>query len=142
MGAVHQARLGCPDRGTGQGGIVGVARPTAVGGSIVRGRVRPAIGTPGTGVVFSFLVSHRRDHQTIVRPSTDQDFKLPNVRRTDGAYDALAHHEELLAAYGDVGFAATPILWCDVRIRRYWQWSAWGDRARALTDDRVSPTGT
>jgi hypothetical protein len=138
-GCSPQAWLGCPDRGTGQEGIVGVARPPAVDGNIARASARSAIGTPVTGVVFSFLVSHRGVHQTIVRPSTDQDFTLPNLRRIDGAYDALAPHEEMLAVYDDVGFAATPMLWRDVGIRRYCQWSLWVDRARAFTDDRDSP---
>jgi hypothetical protein len=82
------------DRGAGHEGIVGVAHPTATDGNIARGGARSAIGTPATGVVFSFLVSHQGDHQIIVRPSTDQDFTLPNVRRTDGTYDTFAPHEK------------------------------------------------
>jgi hypothetical protein len=115
--------------------MVGVAHPTAIDGNIARGGARSAIGMPVTGVVFSFLVSHQGDHQLIVRPSTEEDFKLPNVSRTDGTYDAVAPHEEVLAEYDDVGFAATPTLWRDMGICRYWQWSVWGDRARAFTDD-------
>jgi len=114
--------------------MVGVAHLTAIDGNIARGGAQSAIGTPVTWVVFSFLMSHQGDHQIIVRPSTDQDFELPNVRRTDGTYDTFAPHEEVLAAYDDVGFAATPILWRDVGSCRYWQWSVWGDWTRAFTD--------
>jgi hypothetical protein len=135
VGAVHRAWPGCPDCGTGQEGIAGAARPTVVDGSIVRGGARFAIGTPVTGVMFSLLVSHRGGHQTIVRPSRDQDFTLPNVGRTDETYDTVAPHEEVLAADDDVGFAATLILWRDVRSCRYWRWSVWGDLARAFTGD-------
>ena len=114
--------------------MVGVAHLTAIDGNIARGGAQSAIGTPVTGVVFSFLMSHEGDHQIIVRPSTDQDFELPNVRRTDGTYDTFSPHEEVLAAYDDVGFAATPILWRDVGSRRYWQWSVRGDCTRTFTD--------
>jgi hypothetical protein len=133
MGGCSPGVAGCLDRGTGQEGMVGVAHPTAIDGNIARGGARSAIGTPATWVVFSFLVSHQGDHQ-IIRPSTDQDFKLPNVRRTDGTYYTFAPHEEVLAAYEDVGFAATPMLWRDVGSRRYWQWSVWGDCTRTFTD--------
>ena len=123
-GLVYQGSPGCLDRGIGREGIVGVAHPTAIDGNTARGGARSAIETPATGVVVSFLVSHQGDHPVIVRPGTDQDFKLPNVRRTDGTCDTFAPHEEVLAAYDDVGFAATPMLWRDVGSPRYWQWSA------------------
>jgi hypothetical protein len=84
-----------------------------------RAQVQADTGGSVTGVVFSFLVSHQRDHQLIVRLSTEEDFKLPNVPRADGTYDIFLSHEEVLAAYDDFGFAATPILWRDVRIR-FW----------------------
>jgi hypothetical protein len=115
--------------------MVGVAHPTAIDGNIARRGARSAIGTLVTGVVFSFLVSHQGDHQIIVRPSTGQDFKLPQVRRTGGTYGTFAPHEEVLAAYDDVGFTVTPIPWRNVGRRRYWQWSVWDDCARAFTDD-------
>jgi hypothetical protein len=82
-----------------------------------RARVEAETGTPLEGVVFSCLVTHQGALQLIVRPSTEQDFKLPNVPRIDGTYDTFAPHEEVLAAYDDVGFAATTILWRDVGIR-------------------------
>jgi hypothetical protein len=82
-----------------------------------RARVEADTGTPVTGVVFSFLVSHHGDMQLIVRPSTEEDFKLPNVPRTDGTYDTFAPSEEVLAAYDDFGFASTTILWRDVGVR-------------------------
>jgi hypothetical protein len=82
-----------------------------------RAQVEADTGKPLDGVVFSFLVTHQGDLQLIVRPSTEEDFKLPNIPRTDGTYDTFAPHEEVLAAYDDVGFAATLIAWRDVRLR-------------------------
>lgn len=82
-----------------------------------RARVEADTGTPVTGVVFSFLLTHQWNLQLIVRPSADQDFKLPNVPRTDGTYDTFAPHEEVLAEYDTLGFASTDILWRDVGIR-------------------------
>jgi hypothetical protein len=82
-----------------------------------RARVEANTATPVTGVVFSWLVTHQGALQLLVRPSTEEDFKLPNVPRTDGSYDTFAPREEVLAAYDDVGFAATSILWRDVRMR-------------------------
>ena len=73
-----------------------------------RAHVEADTGRPVTGVVFSFLVSHQGNLQLIVRPSTEQDFKLPNVPRIDGTYDTFAPHEEELAAYDDLSFAARP----------------------------------
>jgi hypothetical protein len=84
-----------------------------------RAQVEADTGRPVTGVVFSFLVSHQGDHQLIVRLSTEEDFKLPNVPRADGTYDTFLSHEEVLAAYDDFGFAATPILWRDANLR-FW----------------------
>jgi hypothetical protein len=72
-----------------------------------RVRVEADTGSPVDGVVFSFLMGHQGDLQIIVRPSTEQDFKLPNVPRTDGTYDTFAPYEEVLAAYDDFGFAST-----------------------------------
>jgi hypothetical protein len=82
-----------------------------------RAQVEADTGTPVTGVVFSWLVTHQGALQLIVRPSTDQDFKLPHVPRADGTYDTFAPHEAVLAAYDTLGFAATDILWRDVGIR-------------------------
>jgi hypothetical protein len=81
-----------------------------------RARVEADTGTPLEEVVFSFLVSHQGNLQLIVRPGTGEDFKLPNVPRIDGTYDTFAPHEEVLAAYDDLGFASTTILWRDVRM--------------------------
>jgi hypothetical protein len=82
-----------------------------------RAQVKADTGTPVTGVVFSWLVTHQGALQLIVRPSTEEDFKLPHVPRTDGTYDTFAPHEEVLAAYDDFGFAATTILWREVGLR-------------------------
>jgi hypothetical protein len=82
-----------------------------------RAQVETNTGKPLDGVVFSFLVTPQGALQLIVRPSTEEDFKLPNTPRTDGTFDTFAPHEEVLAAYDDVGFAATIILWRDVRMR-------------------------
>jgi hypothetical protein len=46
-----------------------------------RARVEADTGAPVTGVVFSFAVTHQWNLQLIVRPSTDQDFKLRGVPR-------------------------------------------------------------
>lgn len=82
-------------------------------------RVKADAGRPLTGVVFSFLVGNQGEQQLIVRPSTEQDFKLPNTPRADGTADtfAPAPHEEVLAVYDDFGFAATTILWRNVGMR-------------------------
>jgi hypothetical protein len=82
-----------------------------------RARVEADTGTPLEGVVFSWLVSHQGNLQLIVRPSTEHDFKLPNVPRIDGTYDTFAPHEEVVAAYDDFGFASTTMLWRDVGVR-------------------------
>jgi hypothetical protein len=82
-----------------------------------RAQVEADTERPMAGVVFSFLVGNQGEQQLIVRPSTAHDFKLPNIPRTDGTYDTFAPHEEVLAAYDDFGFAATTILWRDVRMR-------------------------
>jgi hypothetical protein len=82
-----------------------------------RARVEADTGNPVTGVVFSRLVTHQWALQLIVRPSTDQDLKLPHVPRADGTYDTFAPHEAVLAEYDTLGFAATDILWRDVGIR-------------------------
>jgi hypothetical protein len=42
-----------------------------------RAQVEAGTGNPVTGVVFSFLVSHQGILQIIVRPSTEEDFRLP-----------------------------------------------------------------
>jgi hypothetical protein len=62
-----------------------------IAGNIAPEAARSAIGTPVTGVVFSFLVSHQGDRQTTVRPSTDWDFKVSDVRRTMGPTIPLRH---------------------------------------------------
>lgn len=82
-----------------------------------RAQVESDTGRPIEGVVFSWLVTHQGVLQLIVGPSTEHDFKLPNVPRTGGTYDTFAPHEEVLAAYDDVGFASTTILWRDLNIR-------------------------
>jgi hypothetical protein len=84
-----------------------------------RAQVEADTGTPVKGVAFSFLVGKQGEMQLIVRPSTEPDFKLPNIARTDGTYDTFAPHEEVLATYDDFGFASTTILWRDVGIR-FW----------------------
>jgi hypothetical protein len=82
-----------------------------------RAQVEADTGKPLEGVMFSWLVTHRGALQLIVRPSTDEDFKLPNIPRIDGTSDTFAPHEEVLAAYDDVGFAATLMAWRDMRMR-------------------------
>jgi hypothetical protein len=82
-----------------------------------RAQVEADTGTPVKGVAFSFLVGKQGEMQLIVRPSTDPDFKLPTIARTDGTYDSFAPYEEVLAAYDNFGVASTTILWRDVGIR-------------------------
>jgi hypothetical protein len=82
-----------------------------------RAQVEADTGRPLEGVVFSWLVTHQGALQLMVRPCTEEDFKLPNIPRTDGTYDTFAPHEEVMAAYDDVGFAATLMAWRDVRLR-------------------------
>jgi hypothetical protein len=82
-----------------------------------RARVEADTGKPLEGVMFSWLVTHQGVLQLIVRPSTEEDFKLLHVPRTDGTYDTFAPHEEVLAAYDDVGFATTLMTWREVRLR-------------------------
>jgi hypothetical protein len=82
-----------------------------------RAQVQADTGRPLEGVVFSWLVTHQGALQLMVRPRTEEDFKLPNIPRTDGTCDTFAPHEEVMAAYDDVGFAATLMAWRDVRLR-------------------------
>jgi hypothetical protein len=82
-----------------------------------RARVEADTAKPLEGVMFSWLVSYQGALQLIIRPSTEEDFKLPNVPRADGTSDPFAPYEEILAAYDDVGFAATLIVLRDVRLR-------------------------
>jgi len=82
-----------------------------------RSQVEAETGTPVEGMVFTFLVTRHGEWQIIVRPSTDQDFKLKNVARTDGTYDTFVPHEEILAAYDHLGFASIAVLWRDVGIK-------------------------
>jgi hypothetical protein len=80
-------------------------------------RVEADTGKPLEGVVFSWLVTSQGALQLIVRPSTEEDFKLPDIPRADGTYDTFAPYEEILAAYYAVGFAATLMALQDVRLR-------------------------
>jgi hypothetical protein len=73
-------------------------------------QVEADTGTPVKGVAFSFLVGKQGEMQLIVRPSTEPDFKLPTIARTDGTYDSFAPYEEVLAAYDNFGVASTTIL--------------------------------
>ena len=82
-----------------------------------RAQVETETGRPVEGVLFSFLVTRDGNRQILVRPSTDQDFKLKGIARTDGTYDTFAPHEEALAEYDNFGFADTPIDWPDVGLR-------------------------
>jgi hypothetical protein len=81
-----------------------------------RAQVEAPTRRPIDGVVCSCLVRNQGELPRIVRPSTDQDFKRPNVPRTEGTYDTLAPHDEVLATSDHVGFASTDILWRDVGI--------------------------
>src|SRR5438128_11079401 len=82
-----------------------------------RAQVEADTGRPLEGVALSWLVTHHAALQLMVRPSTEEDFKLPNLPRTDGTYDTFALHEQVMAAYADVGFAATLMAWRDERLR-------------------------
>jgi hypothetical protein len=55
--------------------------------------------------------------QLTVRASTAEDCRLPDIPRTDGTSDTFGPHAEVVATYDDLGFAATTILWRDVRMR-------------------------
>lgn len=80
-------------------------------------QVEAETGTTLEGVVFSFLVTRQGNWQILIRPSTDEDFKLQGVVRTDGTYDTFAPYEEVLAEYDNFGFASRRLDWPDVGLR-------------------------
>lgn len=82
-----------------------------------RSQVEAETGAPLEGVVFSFLVTRQGNWQILVRSSTDQDFKLKGIARSDGTYDTFAPYEEVFAEYDNFGFASTPLDWPDVGLR-------------------------
>jgi hypothetical protein len=82
-----------------------------------RAQVETATGQPVEGVLFSLLVTRNGLRQILVRPSTDEDFKLKHIARTDGTYDVFAPYEEVLAEYDNFGFADAPLDWPEVGIR-------------------------
>ncbi len=84
-----------------------------------RAQVEAETGAPLDGILFSYLVTKQGYRQIIVRPSTDQDFKLKNIARLDGTYDTFAPHEEILAECDDLGFASLHVLWHDVGLKLY-----------------------
>jgi hypothetical protein len=81
-----------------------------------RADVEAETGTPLEGVVLSVLLTRHGHRQILVRPSTEQDFKLKDTARLDGTYDNLMPYEEVLAEYDNFGFASTPLHWHDVGI--------------------------
>jgi hypothetical protein len=82
-----------------------------------RSQVEAETGTPLEGMVFSFLVTRQGNWQILIRPSTEEDFKLKDIARNDGTYDTFAPYEEVLAEYDNFGFTSTPIDWPDVGLR-------------------------